>query len=214
MQGTLIALMKPPMLRTDRLILRRWMDRDREAFARINSDPEVMRYRLRTLSPQESNDLLDEIESSFDRNGFGIWAVEPKGTPGLIGYIGLEVASEEMPFRPLVHIGWHLALPAWHHGYATEGAAAVLDFAFGLAGLPEVVAHTTARNERSRAVMHRLGMTHNPVDDFDAPWYPRGHPNRRFVLYRVTKDAWCGGSDQRHRSVIRPSGWTKARDPI
>lgn len=189
--------MKPPLIRTDRLILRRWTDRDRATFAQINSDPEVMRYRLRILSPQESHDLIDEFEASFDRNGFGVWAVERKGSPGLIGSVGLEVAGEQMPFRPLVHIGWHLALPAWHQGYATEGAAAVLDFAFAAAGLPEVVAHTTARNERSRAVMHRLGMTHDPVDDFDAPWYPPGHPNRRFVLYRMNRAAWHGGGGKR-----------------
>jgi RimJ/RimL family protein N-acetyltransferase len=165
--------MRSPVLHTERLVLRRWTDRDREVFARINADPEVMRYRLRTLSRQESDDLIDDIEASFDQNGFGMWAVEATQDSRLIGFIGLELASEEMPFRPLVHIGWHLAVDAWHHGYATEGAAAVLDFAFDDLGLSEVVAHTTARNERSQAVMRRLGMTHNPLDDFDGPWYPR-----------------------------------------
>jgi RimJ/RimL family protein N-acetyltransferase len=95
-----------------------------------------------------------------------------------------------MPLRPLVHVGWHLAVDAWHQGYATEGAGAVLDFAFDEVGLSEVVAHTSARNERSQAVMRRLGMTHDSVDDFDGPWYPNGHPNRRFVLYRLMADAW------------------------
>jgi ribosomal-protein-alanine N-acetyltransferase len=149
-----------------------------------------MRYRLRSLTRQESDDLIDEIEACFDRNGIGMWAVERTEDSRLIGSIGLEIASEEMPFRPLVHIGWHLAVHAWHHGYATEGAAAVLDFAFDDVGLSEVVAHTTARNEWSRAVMRRLGMTHNPVDDFDGPWYPPAHPNRRFVLYRLAEADW------------------------
>jgi ribosomal-protein-alanine N-acetyltransferase len=182
--------MKPPVLRTERLLLRRWTDDDREAFAQINANPEVMRYRQRPLTRRESDDLIDTIEACFDENGFGQWAVERTADHRLIGFIGLEVANEDMPFRPLVHIGWHLAVDAWHHGYATEGAGAALDFVFDEAGLPEVVAHTTARNQRSQAVMRRLGMTHDPADDFDGPWYPAGHPNRRFVLYRLTAADW------------------------
>jgi ribosomal-protein-alanine N-acetyltransferase len=182
--------MKSPVLHTERLVLRRWTDEDREVFAGINADPEVMRYRLKTLTRQESDDLIDAMEACFDQNGFGMWAVDGTEDGRLIGFIGLEVASADMPFRPLVHIGWHLAVDAWHHGYATEGAAAVLDFAVDDIGLSEVVAHTTARNERSRAVMRRLGMTHNPVDDFDGPWYPPGHPDRRFVLYRLAEANW------------------------
>jgi ribosomal-protein-alanine N-acetyltransferase len=182
--------MKPPVLHTKRLVLRRWTNEDRAVFAGINADPEVMRYRLRTLTRQESDDIIDDIEACFDQNGFGLWAVERTEDDRLIGFIGLEVASEDMPFRPLVHIGWHLAVDAWHHGYATEGAKAVLDFAFDEVGLPEVVAHTTARNKRSEAVMRRLGMTHSPADDFDGPWYPPGHPNWRFVLYRLTRADW------------------------
>jgi ribosomal-protein-alanine N-acetyltransferase len=182
--------MKPPVLQTGRLVLRRWTDEDKEVFAGINADPEVMRYRLRTLSRKESDELIDDIEACFDDNGFGMWAVERSEDSRLIGFIGLEVASEDVPFRPLVHIGWHLAVEAWHHGYATEGAAAVLDFAFDNIGLSEVVAHTSGLNERSQAVMRRLGMTHNSGDDFDSPWYPPGHPNRRFVLFRLAEPDW------------------------
>lgn len=182
--------MKSPVLRTKRLVLRRWTEADREAFAQINADPAVMRYRLRTLTRQESDDLIDAIELCFDDNGFGQWAVERTEDHRIIGILGLEAGTEDMPFRPLIHVGWHLAVPAWHRGFATEGAAAVLDYAFDQLRLSEVVAHTTARNESSRAVMRRLGMTHSPDDDFDAPWYQAGHPNRRFVLYRLTSAEW------------------------
>jgi ribosomal-protein-alanine N-acetyltransferase len=190
--GVIVAgdTMKPPVLHTTRLMLRRWRDGDREVFAQINADPEVMRFRLRTLTRQESDSFMDAIEACFDQNGFGHWAVERAHDHRVIGFIGLEVAAEEMPFRPLVHIGWHLAPDAWHHGYATEGAAAVLDFAFDEIGLSEVVAHTSVRNEPSQAVMRSLGMTHNPADDFDGPWYPPEHPNRPFVLYRLTEADW------------------------
>lgn len=182
--------MKTPVLRTSRLLLRRWAPDDREPFAQINADPRVMRYRFKTLTRAESDALLDEIEAGFDRHGFGEWAVERTEDHRVIGFAGLELADATAPFDPPIHIGWHLAHDAWGRGYATEAAEAVLDFSFDELGLAQVVAHTTSRNAPSRAVMRRLGMTHHPDDDFDGPWYPPGHPNRRFVLYRMTAANW------------------------
>lgn len=183
-------MVKRPFLRTERLLLRRWTDEDREPFAEINADAEVMRYRFAPLSRHESDDLIDEIEARFDQHGFGLWAVERTHDRRLLGFTGLAISDFDAPFCPAVDIGWTLARDAWGHGYATEGATATLDYAFGGLHLDEVVAHTTNLNERSRAVMRRLGMTHDPADDFDGPWYPVGHPRRRFVLYRITSRDW------------------------
>ena len=33
----------------------------------------------------------------------------------------------------------------------------------------------------------KLGMTHDPRDDFDHPLLPEGHPLRRHVLYRIRR---------------------------
>jgi RimJ/RimL family protein N-acetyltransferase len=49
---------------------------------------------------------------------------------------------------------------------------------------------TAVGNVRSRAVMHKLGMTHDPRDDFDHPRVPDGHPLKRHVLYRLTLEQW------------------------
>jgi RimJ/RimL family protein N-acetyltransferase len=182
--------MKSPTVLTQRLLLRRWTRDDREVFARINADPEVMRYRFKPPTWHESDDLIDNIERCFDQHGFGQWAVERITDRRVIGFIGLDVADDVTLFSPPVHIGWHLAPDAWGCGYATEGATGALDYVFDVVGLPEVVSHTTSANERSEAVMRRLGMTHNPDDDFDGPWYPPGHPYRRFVLYRVGAADW------------------------
>lgn len=46
------------------------------------------------------------------------------------------------------------------HGYATEGAALLLDHAFGTVGLHRVFAWTIAHNEASQRVLRRLGFTH------------------------------------------------------
>jgi RimJ/RimL family protein N-acetyltransferase len=182
--------MKDPTLRTKRLMLRRWTDDDREDFARISADPEVMRYRLAPLSRRESDSLIDAIEVSFDENGFGLWAVERLEDDRLLGFTGFGTSDFEAPFCPAIDIGWTLARDVWGHGYATEGAVAAMNFAFNEFHLDQVVAHTTQLNERSQAVMRRLGMTHDPGDDFDTPWYEIGHPCRRFVLYRMEASDW------------------------
>jgi RimJ/RimL family protein N-acetyltransferase len=133
--------MKAPTLRTKRLLLRRWADEDRDAFAQINADPEVMRYRLAPLSRRESDSMIDETEASFDRNGFGLWAVERIEDGRLLGFTGFGISDFDAPFCPAVDVGWTLARDVWGHGFATEGAVAALDFAFDQLQLDEVVAH-------------------------------------------------------------------------
>jgi ribosomal-protein-alanine N-acetyltransferase len=60
-----------------------------------------------------------------------------------------------------------------------------VEFGFGAAGLREIVSFTVPNNLRSRRVMEKLGMTHDPRDDFEHPAQPEGHPLRRHVLYRA-----------------------------
>lgn len=184
---------KPPTLYAERILLRRWTDEDRDALSRIVADPIVMQYRLSPLSRQQSDALIDETEASFDQKGFGLWAVQRLGDDRLLGFTGFGTSEFEAPFCPAVDIGWTLARDAWGKGYATEGGGAALKYAFEQLHLNEVVAHTTEANGRSRAVMGRLGMSHDPRDDFDAPWYQPGHPRRRFVLYRLSAAIWFEG---------------------
>jgi ribosomal-protein-alanine N-acetyltransferase len=70
---------------------------------------------------------------------------------------------------------------------ATEGARAVVRYGFEELGLDSVVSFTVPENLRSRRVMEKIGMTHDPRDDFDHPLLPEGHPLRRHVLYRLTR---------------------------
>ncbi|HEY5977587.1 MAG TPA: GNAT family N-acetyltransferase [Solirubrobacterales bacterium] len=172
------------MIRTRRLKLRRWRERDREPFASLNADPEVMEYFPATLSRTQSDALVERIESDFDRQGFGLWALETLESGELIGFAGLAIPGFEAHFTPAVEVGWRLSRPAWGQGYATEAGQASIEFGFEQAGLAEVVSFTSAVNHRSRAVMERLSMTRDPADDFDHPAMQPGDPLRPHVLYR------------------------------
>jgi RimJ/RimL family protein N-acetyltransferase len=70
---------------------------------------------------------------------------------------------------------------------ATEGARAVIRYAFENLSLDSLVSFTVPENLRSRSVMEKIGMTHDPYEDFDHPRLPEGHPMRRHVLYRLTR---------------------------
>lgn len=179
------------ILRTQRLVLRRWREDDREPFARMNADPEVVRYLRGPLDRAASDAFLDRIEKGFERYGFGLWAVEVADSGLFLGFTGLAVQTFPAHFTPAVEVGWRLARHAWGHGYATEAADAALEFAFTAAGLREVVSITTRTNQRSIAVMRRLGMTTDPAENFEHPLLPRGHPLRPHVLYRLTARVWA-----------------------
>jgi RimJ/RimL family protein N-acetyltransferase len=144
-----------------------------------------MEYFPSTYTPTESAFLIERMEAGFERDGFGLWAVEPKGECSSVGFVGLNPAPEEMPFAPAVEIGWRLARSHWGRGIATEAAQAAVRFGFEEVGLEEIVSFTFAGNVRSRAVMERLGMTRDPDEDFAHPLLPPNSPLSRHVLYRL-----------------------------
>jgi len=189
-----------PQLRTDRLLLRRWRPSDREPFAAINADPLVMRHFPATLTRAQSDALVERIEACFEEHGYGVWAVEIPDDAPLIGFVGLLPVPPHMPFAPAVEVGWRLGRDYWSRGIAYEAACASVDFAFERLALPCIVSFTTLANTRSRALMQRLGMTHDPREDFEHPQLAEGGPLRPHVLYRLTAQQW------RARSGAAPAG--------
>jgi RimJ/RimL family protein N-acetyltransferase len=179
-----------PQLRTDRLLLRRWHDSDRDSFAALNADPEVMEHFPAPMSREESDSFVDRIETHFAEHGFGLWAVEVVSTGSFAGFVGLSVPRFQAHFTPAVEVGWRLARQQWGHGQATEAARAALTFGFEEEHLDEIVSFTVPQNARSRRVMERIGMTREPEDDFDHPFFPDGHRLRRHVLYRVSRGSF------------------------
>jgi RimJ/RimL family protein N-acetyltransferase len=174
-------------VRTERLLMRRWRDADREPFAELNGDPQTMVFFPSTLDRGESDALVDRIEERFDEQGFGLWALEISETGQFIGFTGLNPMPPEVPGAGGMEVGWRLARHAWHHGYATEVARAAARVAFDGAGLTELWSMTAVLNEPSQAVMRRLGMTE--AARFEHPRVPAGHQLRRHVTYHLDRPA-------------------------
>jgi len=184
-------------LDTPRLRLRRWRRRDLEPFAAMNADVDVMRFFPFLLTREDSEGMLARIDQHFHEHGFGLWALERRETGQFIGFAGLSVPRFVSHFTPCVEVGWRLARAFWGHGYATEAARAVLAHGFAELRLPEIVSFTTVANERSQRVMCRLGMHHDPSDDFEHPVLAAsGYADlARHVLFRLRPE----------RSRIEPS---------
>jgi len=144
-----------------------------------------MEFMPAILSSSESDLLMDKIKNHIQRHGFGLFAAELSASESFIGFIGLAIPSFHAAFTPCVEVGWRLSAVHWGKGLATEGAREVVRYAFGVLGLDELVSFTAPANIRSRRVMEKLGMTHDPADDFDHPKLADGHALRRQVLYRL-----------------------------
>jgi RimJ/RimL family protein N-acetyltransferase len=172
-------------IRTERLLMRRWRESDREPFAALNADPETMKFFPETLDRAASDALVDRIEARFDRVGYGLWALEVSETGEFIGFTGLNPMPDGVPGAGGVEVGWRLARQAWHHGYATEAARAALEVAFDGVGLSEIWSMTAVLNEPSAAVMRRLGMTE--AARFLHPKVPAGHPLQPHVTYHLPR---------------------------
>lgn len=145
------------MLRTERLLLRRWHADDRAPFAALCADPEVMRFvgDGRPLDAEAADASIERFERHWDEHGFGLWAVEEDGV--LRGFCGLAIPAFLPAILPAVEVGWRLERAAWGRGLATEAARAAVAWGFAELGLAQVVAVIAEGNARSERVARKLG---------------------------------------------------------
>ena len=180
--------MSPGMLSTERLILRRWLNSDTQPFIEMNKDAEVMKYFPKTLTDGESLEMLERINLHFEKNNFGLFAVENKSTKQFIGFTGFAIPTFDTFFTPCVEIGWRYKKEAWGHGFATEAANACLKYGFNNLGFDKIVSFTSSLNKNSENVMKKIGMTY--LADFNHPKIKAGHILCKHILYEITKESF------------------------
>jgi RimJ/RimL family protein N-acetyltransferase len=188
-------------LTTERLLVRPWHDADRAFYAALNTDPVVMHFEPHTLTRAESDARLDEIAALQERGGLGLFTSERRASGELLGCTVVVPMALGLDFASATEIGWRLKPSAWGQGFATEAARALAECAFRVLALSELVSFAAAGNAPSRAVMRRLGMRHDPADDFDHPLMPVGSRLRPQVLYRLAADGYSRGLQQPAGSV-------------
>ncbi|MBV8491715.1 MAG: GNAT family N-acetyltransferase [Candidatus Eremiobacteraeota bacterium] len=146
------------LLETPRLLLRRWGDEDEPALTAIFADGETMRYIGKGypngLAPEQAREALNAMKMRYTRDGIGIWPVVLKETGKLIGVCGLQ----PLPATSDVELAYIFDAEHRGKGYATEAASAVVDFGFRDRGFTRIVAVVHPFNQRSIALVGRLGM--------------------------------------------------------
>jgi len=175
-EGTVIAT-------TPRLILRTFRQDDLAAYAALNAHPEVVRWLGgEPLTREHSDSIAEWAQGLYAEEGIGLLAVERQEDGAFLGMCGLH---HQASYPDDVEIAWRFAYEHWGHGYATEAAIGWLDLAFGPLGLERVISITDVPNERSLAVMRRLGMTfdHEARIEDEGIWFDA-------VVYAITAEQW------------------------
>lgn len=180
---------------SERLVLRRFAQRDLDLLVELDSDPEVMRYLSGGQpTPRETveNTVLPRIIAGYDQPPhFGCLAAFEKAGEDFVGWFLLRVPAYE-PGTPRIdgeyEVGYRLRRPHWGKGYATEMSHAIVEHAFTELDTERLVAQTMAVNTGSRRVMEKLGMSYIGKYFPDLPPIPGSEHGE--VVYWLTRTEW------------------------
>ena len=182
-----------PTLYSKRLVLTPSAPADVDITIEMFTDPEVLQH---AGGPMTEDEIRRGMSNWVKRGGdgcIGIWCISNRDSGEKLGTVALLpmpvdrddtdyslVVAGEMPDAD-IEIGYFLKRSAWGHGYATEAASRVLQYAFEESPLTEVVATFEPRNAASRRVLEKLGFTN--------------HGTRRCYAvegpdYRLNQDDW------------------------
>ncbi|MFJ9695679.1 GNAT family N-acetyltransferase [Kitasatospora sp. NPDC101183] len=183
-----------PLLTTERLLLRRFTPADGPDIAALDADPAVMRYLDAPVPPATTlAETLPEIIGDYDElpDGQGQFATFTRTDGRFLGWVSiLPVTSQGLTPGPgVLELGYRLTPAAWGHGYATEGALALVRHAFTTLGAERIVATTMAVNTGSRRVMEKAGLRY--VRTFHGAWDdPLPGAEEGEVEYALTLEQW------------------------
>lgn len=173
------------VLRTERLIVRAWEDKDIPAMAAISQDKVVMEHFPSTRTLDQTVAFVAGNKQLFADKGYCLYAIELLDTSEMIGFAGLNYTDFPAKFTPNVEIAWRIGKEYWGKGYAFEAASAVRDYAFDVLELGELVSFTVPANKRSIKLMEKLGFERDLNGDFAHPNIDKASPLSRHVLYRL-----------------------------
>ena len=168
------------ILETERLILRQFRLSDADSLNTVFGDPEVMRFGEGVKKPEWVTGWLRNcLENYRQSTGIGPWAVIQKSTQEMIGYCGL-FHFPDVCGQPETEVGYRLARAHWKHGYATEAASAVRDYAFNTLGFSRLISMIDPQNVASVRVAEKLEMSYEK----DVMFEGYTHPDHVYVIER------------------------------
>ncbi len=153
-------------IETDRLLLRPPIEADLDGWASCMADERVARFIGGVQCRSQAWRSLATVAGSWALRGYGLFSVIERASGRWIGRLG--------PWQPEgwpgTEIGWILIQAAWGRGYATEGAAAAIDWAVDRLGWSDIIHCIDAENIASAAVAARLGSSERGAGRYPPPF--------------------------------------------
>ena len=176
-------------IETKRLILRPFTPTDLDRFAELSSDAGFMSFSGRgPYSREEAAAFLDRMLARQAAGHPSQFAVISRADPQMLGYCGFFAQTVDEVEE--LEIAYRLHPQYWGHGFATEAARAVRDYAIRNLRVPRVISLIVPENHRSRRVAEKNGMRLEKETVF------RGFKVQVFALHRAEaeRQALHGGA--------------------
>ena len=144
-------------LYTSRLRVREYTHSDVAFATTLLADPTVRPFLSGAEKIQSPEQWLNAMIAGYRQLGQGFWLVERTSDRQPLGQVGL--IWQDVDGQPEPELEFMLHIPFRHHGFATEAAAAVRDFAFGELRLPYLITMVPLNDHSTQGVARRLGMS-------------------------------------------------------
>ena len=152
------------ILKTKRLTLREFELSDANSLYELNSDPEVIKY---TGDPPFKNKVEAKEfilnYNHYKKYGFGRWVVILNSTNEFIGWSGIKFTEE----KDELDLGFRFFRKYWGNSYASESAAACVDYAFNTLNINKLYGRAMKENKASISVLEKIGMKYSHDFIFD-----------------------------------------------
>jgi len=162
-----------------------WSEALFPAWEALNRDALVAHWLGGAMSAEKSRATFERVASGLADKGWGVWAVLDE-TGEAVGAAGLHLLDDDWGFDG-VEATWRLRTDAVGRGLISTVMPSILADGFARLPVDEVLAFTARANDRSQAVMRRLGFLRDEARDFDHPALGPDHPLRPHVMYRLPR---------------------------
>ena len=168
------------ILETKRLILREMTDEDYSSLQKVISDPETMKYYPEPYNEAGVSRWIRWCKASYEKRGFGLWAVILKENGEMIGDCGVSMQTIDDELKP--EIGYHLNKNYHRQGIGKEMTQAVRDYFFEHFDYDEVYSYMNEDNLPSYKTAEANGMTflHLYITE----------DGQTCRVYRITRKEW------------------------
>ena len=151
-----------PVLNTERLVLRQLVPEYAVELHQLRSDPEINRYVDRPVSTGIADALafISKIKSFTDAGESMYWVITLAGDNN--PFIGTICFWNFDKVNNTIELGYELMTTYQGKGLMAEAVTRVIQYGFEQLKAQSITAYPTADNERSIALLNKLGFT---IDD-------------------------------------------------